>query len=183
MDSSASGLSCTMYVHVDVGRASLDRSTPGSSSMDGGGLECLLGRLDRVGGQRGERVDGHPVKFVDRVLVAQCPQVDALPDVGQVGQVVGPAAVQVVQHDQPADLSPASPRRGPRRSPRSGSGHARPSSSRAVAVRSKRVAALDDDRPLLGDQLVVAPVVGMHVEHPAFGDALRVVQQCRRPSC
>ena len=93
-----------MYVHVDVGRASLDRSMPGSSSMDGGGLERLLGRLDRVGGQRGERVDRHPVELVDRGLIAQCPQVNALADVGQVRQVVGPAAVQVVQHDQPADL-------------------------------------------------------------------------------
>ena len=72
-----------MYVHVDVGRASLDRSTPGSSSIDGGGLEGLLGRLDRVGGQRGERVDRHPVELVERVLPAQRPQVDALADVGQ----------------------------------------------------------------------------------------------------
>ena len=39
------------------------------------------------------------------------------------------------------------------------------------------LATLDDDRALLGDQLVVAPGVGVHVEHLALGDALRVVEQ------
>lgn len=68
------------------------------------GVECLLRGFDGVGGQRGERVNGHPVEFVERVLPAEGPQMDALADVGQERKVVTPAAVQVVQHDQPADL-------------------------------------------------------------------------------
>ena len=47
----------------------------------------------------------------------------------------------------------------------------------------QRVAALDEDRPLLGDQLVVAPGVAVDLEQPALGDALRVVQQAWRPWC
>src|ERR1700693_1676938 len=67
------------------------------------GLERLLRRLDGVGRQGCERVDGHPVKFVERVLPAERAQVDALPDVSQIGEVIGPPAVEVIQHDQPAD--------------------------------------------------------------------------------
>ena len=166
-----------MYVHVDVGRASLDRSRPGSSSMHVGGLERLLGRLDRVGGQRGERVDRHPVELVERVLLAQRPQVDALPDVGQVGQVIGPAAVEVVQHDQPADLLELLLAELVDESPRSAPGAVRRVPRERSAVRSRVFAAFDDDRALLGDQLVVAPRVGVNVEQLALGDALRVVEQ------
>ena len=42
------------------------------------------------------------------------------------------------------------------------------------------VASLDEDGPLLGDQLVVAPGVRVYVEHPPLGDALRVAEQCPR---
>ena len=41
----------------------------------------------------------------------------------------------------------------------------------------QRVSALDDDRALLGDQLVVTPGVGVHVEQLALGDALGVIEQ------
>src|SRR3954452_20399952 len=70
----------------------------------GSGLERLLRGLDGVGGQRRERIDGHPVELVQRILPAECAQMDALADVGEIGQVIGPAAVKVIQHDQPADL-------------------------------------------------------------------------------
>ena len=93
-----------MYVHVEVGRASLDRSTPGSSSMDAAVSKvCWAASMASAASER-ECVDGHPVELVERVLAAQRPQVDALPNVGQVRQVIGPAAIEVIQHDQPADL-------------------------------------------------------------------------------
>ena len=102
--------------------------------------------------------------------------------------MVGPPAVQVVQHDPPADPFHLLLGSLVVRAVRSNSGQ-----QFVVALRreltqflsgrrraQQRVPPLHDDGPLLGDQLVVAPRVGMDVQQPAFGDTLRVVEQDNR---
>ena len=138
--------------------------------------------LDGIGGQAGEGVDGQTVELIERVLSSQRAQMDALADIGEVGQMVGPPAVEVEQHDLPADAFQLSLG--------TGIGARQLLDEFGVAVRreflqllarrrraQQGVAPLDDDRALLGDQLVVAPGVGVHIQKPTLGDALGVIQQ------
>ena len=127
----------------------------------------------------GERVHCEPVELVEGVLATQRPKVDALPDVRQVGQVVGPTPVEVVQHDVAADpfemflgvLAECLLQFGVSVRREFGQLLARGGSAQ------QRVAAFDDDRALLSDELVVAPRVGVHVQQPALGDSLGVIEQ------
>ena len=159
------------------GRASFDRSSP-LVLEDVCRSRTSAGRLRWRRRRARERVDRHPVELVDRALPAERPQVDAFAQVGQERQMLGPVTVERVQHDQPAVFS-ASPRRA--RRPALGAWvTARPAPCAESAVQHL-VAPLHDDLPLLRDQLVVAPGVGVDVEQPALGDPLRVVQQGARP--
>ena len=100
-------------------------------------------------------------------------QVDALADLGQLGQVVGPAAVQVVEDDLPGGRDehagldragefgvPVRAARGERLQRRVGGEHPHP--------------VLEHDAPLVVNELAVAPGVPVHLQVGALGDTLRV---------
>lgn len=164
-----------MYVHVDVGRASLTGPGPapprGRSRSRRSAGRPRWRRRPATRTRRPPTGETRPADSAGPAPASGCSR-GCRPDTPD-GR---PSRVQVIEHDLPADRLEAF--------------FGDLLGQFLVALRrqlgefltrgrgaQQRIPSIDDDGALLGDQLVVAPGVRVHVEHAALGDPLGMVEQ------
>jgi hypothetical protein len=164
----------------------------------GGALKAAGLEIDAVGGDRGnpeglgrlrrclleqgiECADRFPVELIERHGPAgQGAQVDALAEVRQEGQVLRPGPVQVEQDDLAGGVGQDA--RVDARAQLRQALRALPVKRRQGVVGPQHPHPLvQDDPPLVLDELVVLPGVPVDLQVDALGNALRVAKHPRRP--
>jgi hypothetical protein len=148
---------------------------------DRGGPEGLGGLRRCLLEQSAECTDRFPVELIQRHGPAgQGTQVDALSEVRQEGQVLRPGPVQVEQDDLAGGVGqdgPVDARAQLRQTLRAGPGQRR----QGVVGPQHPHPMIQDDAPLVLDELVVLPCVPVDLQVDTLGNALRVAQHPRRP--